>query len=148
MDRSVILARLDHERRRLARHGEVVELLPSVTRLRGADGSWHLVAWSSLAAETADDAIEREIDHHRRLGVSFEWKVFGHDAPPDMLERLRRHGFEVGPREAIVVFDLSWPQPWAAGPACDELPRRPVFRNRARKEPRRAAGACRPHISP
>jgi len=123
MDRNGILARLDDERRHLARDGEVVELLPSLTRLRGADGSWHLVAWSSLTADTAGATIESQIEHHRRLGVSFEWKVFAHDAPPDMLERLRCRGFEVGPREAVVVFDLGWPQPWAEDTAAGAVVR-------------------------
>ena len=115
-DRASILARLDHERRHLARDGETIEMLPSATRLGAADGSCHSVAWSLLSPETADEAIVQEIDHHRRAGVPFEWKVYGHDVPADLIERLRRHGFEVGAREAVLVFDLSEPRPWADEP--------------------------------
>src|SRR5206468_289317 len=50
-DRASILARLDHERRHLARDGETIEMLPSVTRLGAADGSCHSVAWSLLSPE-------------------------------------------------------------------------------------------------
>jgi hypothetical protein len=112
MDLPAILARLDHERRHLARDGENIELLPRVTRLGGAGDSWHSVAWSSLTPENADAVIEQEVEDHRRLGVSFEWKLYAHDTPPDLMDRLRRHGFDVGEREAVLVFDLTSPQTW------------------------------------
>jgi hypothetical protein len=107
MDRREVLERLDADRRRLARHGEVVDVLPSVTRLRAADGSHHCVIYSSLTAETADGVIAAEVEHHRRLGVGFEWKLYAHDGPPDLLDRLRRHGFEVGPLEVVLACDLA-----------------------------------------
>ena len=112
MDRLPILARLDHERRTLARDGEVAEMLPSITRLGGADGSWRSVAFSDLTADSADAAIAREVEHHRQLGVPFEWKLYGHDNPPDLAERLRRHGFQIGAREALLVYDLREPPKW------------------------------------
>ena len=116
MDRQAILARFDHERRHLARDGETIELLPSLTRLSGVGNSWHSVAWSSLTADTADSAIAGEVDHHRRLGVLYEWKAYGHDTPGDLLDRLRRHGFSIGEREAVLVFDLAGPRPWDEDP--------------------------------
>jgi predicted GNAT family acetyltransferase len=115
MDRDILLARFDHERRHLARDGEKIELLPLVTRLGGADGSWRSVVWSSLTPENADVVIAQEIEHHRRLGVSFEWKLYAHDTPPDLTDRLRRHGFHVGEREAVLVFDLTTPRNWIDG---------------------------------
>src|SRR4051794_19901385 len=107
-----ILSRLDDERRHLARDGEVVDALPSVTRLRPADGSYYLIAYASLAEADADAAIEREVEHHRRMGVGFEWKVYAHDNPPGLADRLRRHGFDVGPTEAVLVYDLARPPDW------------------------------------
>jgi GNAT superfamily N-acetyltransferase len=107
-----ILALLDRERRQLARDGEVLEILPSVTRWRTSDGSHHSVIGSSLTEEDADAAIVQEIEHHRRLGIGFEWKLFGHDNPKDMLDRLRRHGFQIGPLEAVLVFDLNQAGDW------------------------------------
>jgi hypothetical protein len=44
--------------------------------------------------------------------VSAEWTVYGHDAPPDLRQRLARHGFEVGPREAVMVFDAEARPSW------------------------------------
>ncbi|MDB5321582.1 MAG: acetyltransferase [Phycisphaerales bacterium] len=107
-----ILARLDHERRSLVRYGEVLESLPAVTRLRTVDGSRYSVIYSSLSADTADAAIVREIDHHRGLNAWFEWKFFAHDAPMDLLERLRHYGFDIGPKEAVLVLDLNRPPMW------------------------------------
>jgi GNAT superfamily N-acetyltransferase len=103
MDQGEVLAELNQERRRLARDGEIVEVLPSVTRVRANDRSHHVVIYASLTKETADAVIDEQIEHHARLGVDFEWKLYAHDAPSDMLQRLERRGFHVGPREAVLV---------------------------------------------
>jgi hypothetical protein len=65
-----------------------------------------------LTEENADAVIAYEIDHHRRLGVGFEWKLYSHDTPGDMLMRLQRHGFEIGQREAVLVYDLANRPQW------------------------------------
>jgi GNAT superfamily N-acetyltransferase len=36
-----------------------------------------------------------------------EWKVFAHDQPPDLRQRLVDHGFEVEEPEAVMVLDLA-----------------------------------------
>jgi hypothetical protein len=107
VDEREVLDELNQERRRLARSGEIVEVLPWVTRVRTADNSHHVVTYASLTAETAEAAIEEQIVHHAQLGVDFEWKVYAHDAPADMLRRLERRGFLVGPREAVLVRERS-----------------------------------------
>lgn len=119
MNEREVLNRLDLERRSLARAGEVIDVLPAITRLRAEDDSRHHVIYSSLTAATADAAIAREIDHHRALGVGVEWKLYAHDEPHDLFDRLRRHGFDVGPREAVLVYDLAERAAWidAAGDA-------------------------------
>jgi hypothetical protein len=122
MDLPDIRRLLDDERRRLARDGEFVEVLPHVTRAGLRDGQAHWIAWSLLTADTADAAIEAQIAHYRRLGAGFEWKVYAHDGPheaPRLLDRLRPRGFEVGPGEAVMVYDLAegLPAAWTARPA-------------------------------
>lgn len=107
-----VLTRLDYERRHLAADGEVVELLTSVTRLRTRDNLHFAVKYSSLTDDDADAVIAREIDHHGRLGVGFEWKLYAHDKPADLLERLSRRGFSIGPVEAVLVFDLAAQRDW------------------------------------
>ena len=112
IDFAEILTRLDHERRYFAGDEEVVEVLPSVTRLRTRDNLHHSVIYSSLTERDADAVILQEIEYHRRLGVGFEWKLFAHDDPEDMVHRLLRHGFRIGPLEAVLVFDLSQKSDW------------------------------------
>jgi hypothetical protein len=114
MDLPTLLSRFDEQRRPLVRDGELLTQLPHLTRLQIA--SSHTVIHSRLTPETADAAIAGEIAHHRELNVPFEWKVYAHDAPPDLLERLRRRGLTVGPREAVLVYDLSTPDSWPPPP--------------------------------
>jgi hypothetical protein len=86
--------RLDLERRQLARNGERLEALPDVTRV--TRGREHSVAVAALSADTADAAMAREVVHHRTLGVAFEWKLYGHDQPADLRQRLERQGVIAG----------------------------------------------------
>lgn len=116
MDRPAILRRLDKERRTLARDGESLQALADATRLVSADGSRHTLIHSALTAQTADAAIAREIAHYRELGAGFEWKVYSHDQPADLLDRLKRAGFAVGPHEAVLVYDLAQPFAWPIEP--------------------------------
>jgi len=75
MDRGHVLGLLDGERRHLAHAGTSIERGPALTRTSVADGSHHAIAFSALQAATADAIIAGEIEHHRRLGVAFEWKA-------------------------------------------------------------------------
>jgi GNAT superfamily N-acetyltransferase len=75
---------------------------------------WHhekagAVLHSRLTAATADAAIQGQIDYFRGLGYSFEWKHYAHDSPPDMVERLVRHGLAADEPEAVMVLDLADP---------------------------------------
>jgi GNAT superfamily N-acetyltransferase len=117
---AALLARLDAERRALRRDGDEIDILPHLTRLRPADGAYHCVTASALTAQTADAVIEAQIAHYRGLNAAFEWKAYSHDPPPDLLTRLARHGFAIGPREAVLILDLQSPPPWLRAPApCD-----------------------------
>jgi hypothetical protein len=109
MDRDALLQRLDTERRTLVHDGTLIDVREHITRLRATDGSHHAVNFSSLTDVNADDVIRAEIEHHRALNVPFEWKLFAHDAPADLRDRLVRHGFTVGAHEAVLVCDLSNP---------------------------------------
>lgn len=112
MDLAQVRARLDWERRHLATHGGPIETLPRVTRIAGANGGWHSIVWSAVDETTADAVIDEQIEHYRELGVEVEWKVFAHDRPTDLGERLARRGFEAGPCEAVLVLDLARGPAW------------------------------------
>lgn len=108
--------RLDEERTRLFQAGVVGEVLRRVTRLHGLAADWHQIAFSSLSEADADDVIREQVAHYRRLGVSVEWTAYAHDAPSDLVSRLERHGFAVGPREAVVVLDSHTHPAWLDAP--------------------------------
>ena len=66
-----------------------------------------MVIYSRLDAESADEVIRAEIEYFNGIGQDFEWKVYSHDQPPDLKQRLERLGFEVGEEEAIMALDLA-----------------------------------------
>lgn len=106
MDLPAIRARLNHERRHLARDGETLTRLPHLSRLR-IGKSIHLIQFSVLTEETAPAAIVAEIAHHHSLDAGFEWKLYTHDAPPNLLALLERNGFSIGEKEAVMIYDLA-----------------------------------------
>ncbi len=110
-----VLARFDAERRIVAMPGQLIETRPGVSRLIGSEGAYRIVIASNLDESNVDAAIEAEIQAAGER--EFEWKVFGHDRPPDLLERLRAQGFEVGPKEEFMAFDLSVFLPWLGNEA-------------------------------
>jgi GNAT superfamily N-acetyltransferase len=70
-------------------------------------GTTGTVIYSNLATESVEAAIDNEIEYFRSIGQDFEWKVFGHDQPPDLVQRLAARGFEVDETEAVMVLDLA-----------------------------------------
>ncbi len=66
------------------------------------------VLWSDLDAATVEAAITAEIDTFTGIEFDFEWKVFCHDAPSDLKDRLVARGFiPREPADAIMVLDLA-----------------------------------------
>jgi hypothetical protein len=105
MDLLQIRQRLDDERRYLARDGRATYTLPRLTRVAMAGRG--LVIWSCLDPEEVHRAIRGEIEFHRQANVPFEWKLYCHDRPANLLDQLKSHGLEAGPREAVMVYDLA-----------------------------------------
>jgi hypothetical protein len=124
MNLDAILQRLDFERRTRARDGLTIEVLPQLTRSRAEDGSRHAVEFSALSADDADEVIAAQVAHFRELdaNVDAEWTLCSHDQPADLMDRLARHGFEIGPQETVVVLDLADRPAWI-----DEPPLHPVL---------------------
>lgn len=112
MNSSEVLIRLDAERRSIVEEGQVLEQLPNVTRSHSSDYTHHAVIYAKLSANNADRIIAEQKNHYRQRRLGFEWKVYGHDKPHDLLQRLERHGFSVGDLEAVMVYDLTGGAGW------------------------------------
>jgi GNAT superfamily N-acetyltransferase len=95
-------------RRDLEYPGGRREVLPKLVRHFFTDTHDGLVSYSRLTAEDADLTIQAQIDYYQGLGADFEWKYHSHDSPPDLLARIKAHGFELDEEEeAILVLDVN-----------------------------------------
>ncbi|MBA3871186.1 MAG: hypothetical protein H0X30_18745, partial [Anaerolineae bacterium] len=83
------------------------EVTPYTVRQINENDPESFLIYSKLTPENADQIIDDEIAYFQRIGHSFEWKYYSHDAPPDLIERLRQHGFEIGDPETILVLDMQ-----------------------------------------
>jgi hypothetical protein len=111
-----VLALLDGERRTLFMRGVQGELLPELTRVHGTDADWHQIAFSALSEQNADRVIAEQVAHYQALARRVEWTVYAHDGPADLLQRLERQGFSIGPREAVMVLDTARRPAWVDAP--------------------------------
>jgi GNAT superfamily N-acetyltransferase len=101
-----ILALFDDQARAriTAEPGIAVERSAATVRVSGL---WDCVVYSQLTEATADAAIALEKTRALPPGGKLEWKLYGHDRPIDLAERLRRAGFQPEDRETLVALDLA-----------------------------------------
>lgn len=83
---------------------EVVGTLVRHVNLAPGDG---MVIYSHLETEAIEATVSEQIAYFESIGQGFEWKVYSHDPPPDLKDRLDARGFEIGEDEAILVLDLE-----------------------------------------
>ncbi|MCM2577497.1 GNAT family N-acetyltransferase [Streptomyces meridianus] len=105
MDAAAALAVFDERMRRGARPdgpGAWVERVGPVVR-QTDPGGWNGVLWSDLEPAGADTEIAAQVRHFAALGLGFEWKLYGHDGPADLAERLLAAGFEPEDEETVMV---------------------------------------------
>ncbi|MEU3854756.1 GNAT family N-acetyltransferase [Streptomyces sp. NPDC029554] len=111
MDHAALLALFDRDLREGARPdgpGDArVERAGAVVRQTAAAPGYSCVLWSDLDEDTADAVIAEQIAHYTRLGLKFEWKLYGHDRPADLGQRLRAAGFAPGPQETLMIGRIS-----------------------------------------
>ncbi len=106
MDQPAVLAAFDEQMRRrpVAGPGVRVEAEERLTRTVGTDGSWSAVVWSDLTETDADEAIASEV---ARPTGSLEWKLYSHDRPADLPDRLKAAGFQPDPVETLLVAEIA-----------------------------------------
>ena len=101
-----MLAAFDEQMRRhpVAGPGVRVEDGDRLTRTVGTDGTWAAVVWSALTEADADEVIAAEV---ARSTGPLEWKLYAHDRPADLPERLRAAGFTPQPVETMMVAEIA-----------------------------------------
>jgi GNAT superfamily N-acetyltransferase len=127
MDHEAVLALFDRDMRERARPDgpdSVVERVGGVVRHVGPEQGWNGVLWSDLTESDADAAIAEQTRYFAQLGREFEWKLYGHDRPDDLGERLRAAGFTPESEETLMIIEAAELDVDAAPPPGVEL--RPV----------------------
>ena len=83
------------------------EVIGPVVRLVSRHDRRSCVIYSSLTSENVEAVIGDQIEYFDALGHGFEWKVFFHDTPADLKERLIARGFALDETEAVLALDLQ-----------------------------------------
>lgn len=110
MDQALVRALFDTEMRREApkdRPGLELERTGGVVRQTGDPDDWNGILWSGLTAETADAAIAAQVRHYSARGLPFEWKLYSHDEPQDLGQRLLAAGFVPEEPEALMIAEIA-----------------------------------------
>jgi GNAT superfamily N-acetyltransferase len=105
-----ILALYDHDERYQIEHpGARREDLGRVVRHVDLTGERGFVLYTQLDEASIDAAIEQQIAFFEGIGQDFEWKVFGHDRPADLRQRLMTRGFALDgdDAEALLILPLA-----------------------------------------
>lgn len=105
VDPACILRILDRERQGVPGFGTHLEVTPNVIRAVGP--GWNGIAFFRFSTAEAETIIDQEIAHWSSLNRSFEWKVYSHDQPPDLIIRLRKRGFKIGREETLMILDIE-----------------------------------------
>ena len=106
-ERRGILDLLDAERQTVIYPGVTRFADGEVVRDVSADGKSGEVVYSSCTEDEVDGVIRHQIRLARSERYELEWKVYGHDRPHCLGERLAAAGFVAGEREAFLVFHAS-----------------------------------------
>ncbi|WP_405945947.1 GNAT family N-acetyltransferase [Streptomyces prunicolor] len=110
MDHATVLALHDRELREGAQPdgpGARVERVGGVVRHVADVHGWNGVLWSDLDEAGADAAIAEQVAYFTELGRDFEWKLYGHDLPKDLGQRLTAAGFTSEPQETLMIGEVS-----------------------------------------
>ncbi|WP_328685378.1 GNAT family N-acetyltransferase [Streptomyces sp. NBC_00343] len=110
MDHTSVLALHDRDLREGARPdgpGSRVERVGGVVRQVADASGWNGVLWSDLDETDADATIAEQIAYFTALGRDFEWKLYGHDLPTDLGQRLAAAGFTPEPQETLMIGEVT-----------------------------------------
>jgi GNAT superfamily N-acetyltransferase len=97
-------------RRELTPPDGVRSVTPRLVRIVHPPPRMSYIAHSDLAgldAAAVGAVIDGEIAHFGRHGGPFEWTLFGHDAPSDLIVHLGARGFDIDEPEEVMTLDLT-----------------------------------------
>ncbi|MHC3469936.1 GNAT family N-acetyltransferase [Streptomyces sp. 7R007] len=110
MDHAAVLALYDRDMREGAQPDGPdarVERVGDVVRQVAPEHGWNGVVWSDLDETRADAVIAEQIAYYSGLGLAFEWKLYGHDRPTDLGQRLQAAGFVPDPEETLMIAEAA-----------------------------------------
>ncbi len=67
----------------------------------------NFILYSDLDEVNADAVIEAQVAYFSGFDQPYSWKVYDHDNPPDLRDRLIRNGGKPDDRDAVLILDLS-----------------------------------------
>jgi GNAT superfamily N-acetyltransferase len=126
MDEVAILRQLDFERQTVAESDGRLETTPYVVRAFGVGHRWAGILYSRFSHSETQAIVDAEIGYFTGLNCEFEWKVYSHDEPPDLLAQLRNRGFRIGDEEALLIRDIRELPPFLMAPLPPGLTVNPV----------------------
>jgi predicted GNAT family acetyltransferase len=103
MNHDEVLAVFDNGRRS---PGGTWEVNDYFVRNTSPEGSLVGIYYSCFPPDKLDEGIKEQIRYFSNLKLDFEWKVYQHDSPANLREKLLEHGFTRDTPEAFLVCDL------------------------------------------
>lgn len=112
MDKSEFLAIFDKQYRRdLIEPNVQREAIPPddprVVRHLSTQFKNGFISYSKLDEGSIEAEIDAQVAFFSNLGYEFEWKVYDHDCPADLRERLTRRGFVIEELAALMILDMD-----------------------------------------
>ncbi len=103
-ERMELLNLLNWERQTVVYPGVTRQSDTGVIKEMAADGKSCEVVYSSCSEMDVDVVIKHQIEMSRRGRYDLEWKLYGHDRPHCLGERLSAAGLQAGDRESFMVL--------------------------------------------
>lgn len=125
MDIQEVLALYDQDQRIGITYPEArKETLPGLIRFVRPAPGMNFISYSRLDPDTLDSAIAEQVAYFQPIGQPFSWKVYDHDTPPGLKDRLAAHGFVPDDPGALMALDLREAPPTLLTPAAADV--RPI----------------------
>lgn len=110
MNNAEMLAIFDREVRRECEWTRMRrDVLPNLVRYVETDNpnGGGFISWSAFTEKTVDAAIEEQMAFYGSIHLELEWKVYTHDQPADLDDRLIAHGFKPEDPDALMVAGMD-----------------------------------------